>query len=268
VVGTVVAVTAAMYASVLAATRVAGRRTLAQLSAFDVVVTIALGTILGSTAVSPSVSYGDGVAAILALLSLQVVIGSIRRRSPAMRRLVDFRPLDVVDGGQVDLPRGLLGPQLTEDELRSQLRLRGCFDPGTVRQAVLEPVGGMSVASAGPVRRRLLSTREVLEAHLECRMRGDLGADLRENYSPDVVLLSAEGVHRGHDGVRRLAAVLRSYVQPGSYDYGRLLVADEVGFLRWSAQSAGIDVHDGADIYVVRGGLIIAQTIHYSPRER
>ncbi len=45
VVGFVVLSTVAMYLSVLIGVRIAGRRTLAQLSAFDAVVTIALGSI-------------------------------------------------------------------------------------------------------------------------------------------------------------------------------------------------------------------------------
>lgn len=85
-----------------------------------------------------------------------------------------------------------------------------------------------------------------------------------ENYAPDVVLLSAEGVNHGHDGVRRLAEVLRSYVEPGTYHYRDLLVEGEVGLLQWTARDEKVRIHDGADSYLVRDGRIIAQTIHYS----
>lgn len=109
------------------------------------------------------------------------------------------------------------------------------------------------------------STREVLESHLALRAEGDLEADLRQNYSDDVVLLSwGEGVHRGKDGVRELAGVLRTYLPEGEYRYGVLVVADEYGLLRWSGSGAGTVVHDGADSFVVRDGRIVAQTIHYA----
>ncbi|MBC7277197.1 nuclear transport factor 2 family protein [Nocardioides sp.] len=109
-------------------------------------------------------------------------------------------------------------------------------------------------------------TRKVLESHLRRRSNGDLESDLAENYADDVVLLSSEGVHHGHDGVRLLATILGSYVSSADYHYQQLLVEGEVGMLQWSASGAGVRIHDGADSYVVRGGLIVAQTIHYSTR--
>jgi len=111
------------------------------------------------------------------------------------------------------------------------------------------------------------STREVVESHLHYRKSGDLDKDLAENYAEDVTLLSWEGVHRGHDGVRKLADILKSYVPEGSYSYEQVLAEGEVGMLRWRGTGGDVRIHDGADSYVVREGLIQAQTIHYSVRE-
>ena len=109
-------------------------------------------------------------------------------------------------------------------------------------------------------------TRDVLDDHLRRRQAGDLEGDLRENYHPDVVLLSAEGVHHGTDGVRALAGVLRRYLPDGDYRYRQVLTRGEVGMLVWSGRCADTDteVHDGVDSYVVQEGRIVAQTIHYA----
>lgn len=112
------------------------------------------------------------------------------------------------------------------------------------------------------------TTREVLESHLDQRQAGDLERDLATNYDDDVVLLSAEGIHHGHEGVRMLASILRTYVHAGRYSYRQLLVHGEVGMLQWTAQGDHFAVHDGADSYVVRRGRIVAQTIHYSATRR
>jgi hypothetical protein len=101
---------------------------------------------------------------------------------------------------------------------------------------------------------------------LRYRKRADLEGDLRENYADDVLLMSAEGINHGHDGVRKLASILRSYVTSAGYDYRDILVEDDLGHLEWSASGSEVDVHDGADSYVVRDGRIVAQTIHYSTR--
>ncbi len=108
------------------------------------------------------------------------------------------------------------------------------------------------------------STREVLESHLAHRESGDLEGDLAENYHPDVVLLSwGEGSDRGLDGVRRRAQVLSSYVGHGAFEYEELLVEGEMGMLRWNGVEGEVRVRDGVDSFVVRDGLIVAQTIYY-----
>lgn len=113
------------------------------------------------------------------------------------------------------------------------------------------------------------TAREVLESHLELRQEGDLEKDLATNYHDHVVMLSwGEGVHRGKDAVRRLASILNTYLPQGQYQYHQLLVADEYGMLQWTGTSQDEVVHDGADSYVVRDGLIAAQTIHYAAAPR
>jgi hypothetical protein len=110
------------------------------------------------------------------------------------------------------------------------------------------------------------STRAVLESHLELRRGHDLETDLGRNYAPDVVVLSAEGVNHGHDALRMTAAILDHYAGDDEYDYHDLLVDDGYGMLLWSARRSDLQIHDGADSYVVRDGLIRMQTIHYSVR--
>jgi hypothetical protein len=112
------------------------------------------------------------------------------------------------------------------------------------------------------------SPRDVLESHLQLSQAGRLEEDLERNYADDVVLLSYEGINRGHDGVRRLAAVLRNYVDAGHYSYDQILVEGDVAMMRWHAADGDTVVHDGADSYVISDGRIRAQTIHFSARSR
>jgi hypothetical protein len=113
---------------------------------------------------------------------------------------------------------------------------------------------------------RTRTTADVLADHLRCRRAGDLESDLRYNYHRDVLLLSAEGVHNGHDGVRRLAAILRSYLTDAGYEFHKTMTDGDLGVLVWSGRCARDDdcMYDGVDSYVVRDGMIAAQTINYS----
>ncbi len=108
------------------------------------------------------------------------------------------------------------------------------------------------------------TTQDVIEAHLEYRLAGDLERDLAENYSPEVVLLSwGEGVRHGHDGVRFLAGVLGTYLPDGSYRYEDVVSDGRFGLLRWEGRGPRTEVRDGVDSFVVEDGVIVAQTIHY-----
>ena len=144
-IGYVIASTLAVYGSTLVAIRLAGRRTVAELSAFDVVITVAIGSLVASTATSSEPSYAQGMTALMTLLVLQVGIGALRQRSSTLRRVLDFKPETVVEGDQLHLPKGPLTSQMTRDELHSKLRERGVFDLDDVTLVVVEPTGKLSV---------------------------------------------------------------------------------------------------------------------------
>ncbi|MDP9414358.1 MAG: nuclear transport factor 2 family protein [Pseudomonadota bacterium] len=108
------------------------------------------------------------------------------------------------------------------------------------------------------------SPADVLDDHLRERKEGSVEQDLSRNYSDDLVVLTGGGVFRGHDGLRQLAERLRQELPDATFEYRTRLIEGEVGFLLWSARSANAYVDDGADSYVIRGGRIVAQTIHYT----
>lgn len=72
-----------------------------------------------------------------------------------------------------------------------------------------------------------------------------------------------EGAHHGHDGVRLLAGVLRTYLPDGDYRYDDLRIVDAYGLLRWSGSGPRDERLRGVDSFVVADGRIIAQTISY-----
>ncbi len=114
------------------------------------------------------------------------------------------------------------------------------------------------------------STREVLEDHLTKFHIGKLEEDLVENYAQDVVVLSTFGVYHGHDGITHLTRLLTRDLPSAEYEFYNLLVEGEHAFVEWSANSNRTRVRDGVDSYLIRGGQIVMQTIHYTvePKDR
>lgn len=148
--GTVVR-TAFVYVATLLAVRIAGRRTLAQLSAFDVIVTIALGSLAAGAALPSDPSLLDFVGVLLTFLAMQVVIGAFRQRFRPVRSILDFPPRVIAQDGDVSIRNSLWSAQITRDELESRLRQAGVGDLGAARVVVLEPTGKVSVTTEAEI---------------------------------------------------------------------------------------------------------------------
>jgi hypothetical protein len=111
------------------------------------------------------------------------------------------------------------------------------------------------------------SAKEVLDDHLRLAQseEWDFEADLKRNFSENIVLLTSFGVYRGYEGARKKGRLLLDQLPGGRWIYKQILVEGELGFLEWSATSkTGARVEDGADSYLIRNGRIHAMSIHYT----
>lgn len=137
-----------IYVVAVVAVRIAGRRTLAQMSAFDIVVTIALGTLVASSALPSRPAVVDGVAVLLTLLGLQVSIATLRQRFPGVQRVTDYSLEVLLRDGKVQLHRGPFTAQVTHRDLEGKLRQHGMIDIDQLRLVILETGGQISVLAA------------------------------------------------------------------------------------------------------------------------
>jgi uncharacterized membrane protein YcaP (DUF421 family) len=79
--GRVLLVGTLAYAALVLLLRISGKRTLSKLNAFDLVVTVALGSTLATVLLSKSVALAEGVLALCLLVSLQYAIAWLSVRS-------------------------------------------------------------------------------------------------------------------------------------------------------------------------------------------
>lgn len=112
------------------------------------------------------------------------------------------------------------------------------------------------------------AARDVFLDHLECAQRGDIAADIERNFSATCTLLTSYGVFRGHDGVRKAAALLDQQIGRTKYEYRTQMTDGEVAFLEWTAESSSARIDDGSDSYLIRNGRIEAMTIHYTVQSK
>ncbi|MBA3983378.1 MAG: DUF421 domain-containing protein [Acidimicrobiia bacterium] len=145
--GRVVALGAAAYTVMVIVLRVSGKRTLAKLNAFDLVVSVALGSVLATIALSRDVSLADGVAAITVLVAAQWVVSWASVHTSVAQRLVRAEATVVFDSGRFD-DVVLSRVRLTRGEVCQAIRSSGCGDFELVAAVVLETDGSLSVVSA------------------------------------------------------------------------------------------------------------------------
>ncbi|MHA6803677.1 DUF421 domain-containing protein [Salinifilum ghardaiensis] len=135
--------TVGVYLALILFSRIAGLRSFAEMTNFDFAATIIFGSMSATTAVSTSTSLVQGVVALAVLFAVQALIAYLRR-TKRIERAVDSRPLLLMDGTEV-LTGNLARARMSDDDLRSKLRLAGVVRSEQVAAVVLETTGTVSV---------------------------------------------------------------------------------------------------------------------------
>jgi uncharacterized membrane protein YcaP (DUF421 family) len=137
--------TASVYVLVLLVLRLAGKRTLAEMTTFDLVILLLL-----SEAVQPALTGGDesvtGAALIvLTLVGLDALLGVVKHRVPRVARILDDVPTLLLADGTLR-EDALRRHRVDADDILEAARLQhGIPSLREVRFAVLERTGGISI---------------------------------------------------------------------------------------------------------------------------
>ncbi|MBV8673179.1 MAG: DUF421 domain-containing protein [Acidobacteriaceae bacterium] len=132
------------YIAVVALLRYFGKRALTKMNAFDMVVTVAVGSAFASAVMSKNISLSDGVAAFLVLLILQRVFAGLSIRLGWFGRYLKAQPLLIVYRGTI-LWHNARKEQLGDLEILGGIRNASIAAVEDVLAMVLEPDGTFSV---------------------------------------------------------------------------------------------------------------------------
>jgi uncharacterized membrane protein YcaP (DUF421 family) len=143
----IVVVGTAAYAALVLILRVSGKRTLAKLNAFDLVVTVALGSTLATVLLSKSVALADGLLGFALLVGLQYAVAWLSVRSPRFGAVVKSEPSLLLHRGRF-LEGAMRRQRVTQEEVVSALRSSGLARPEDAAAVVLETDGSLSVVRA------------------------------------------------------------------------------------------------------------------------
>jgi uncharacterized membrane protein YcaP (DUF421 family) len=132
-----------MYVTALLGLRVAHRRTLAQWTGIDFAAAVAVGAIVGRTAVAEAQSLLVGVVALLTILAAHAAV-TFGRYVPGVVRLTDHRVRVLVEHGRVRR-RQLHICGLTEGDLYAHLRQQGVYSLSSLRYVLYEAKGDLTL---------------------------------------------------------------------------------------------------------------------------
>ena len=139
--------TAFMYLYTLGLVRLLGKRGMGELSPFDFVIIVSLGSAVGDPMFYADVPLLHGVIVVTVVVGLQRLVFRLTERSPAMEHLIESSPALLVEDGKI-VQKTLDLEDLSERELFMYLRLEGVEQLGEVRLAYLEQNGRVSVYKA------------------------------------------------------------------------------------------------------------------------
>ena len=134
------------YVALIVLLRLSGKRALSKMNAFDLVVTVALGSTFSTVLLDRSISLAEGVLALSLLISLQYVITWLSVRSKRFQALVKSEPTLLVRDGTY-LTNAMRNQRVSQEEILSALRLHGVTDVNQAVCVILETDGSLSVIS-------------------------------------------------------------------------------------------------------------------------
>lgn len=135
------------FAAVVLLLRVAGKRSITKLNAFDLILIFTVGSILATTIINPDTTLSEGLWALALLVGLQWLTAWLSSRSVGFRTLIKSQPTLLVYDGEM-LLENMKKERILEVEVQSALRQHGIHDIKNAKAVVLETEGKISVLAA------------------------------------------------------------------------------------------------------------------------
>ncbi|PZU84070.1 MAG: DUF421 domain-containing protein [Chryseobacterium sp.] len=136
--------TGIMFFVIIFGLRLLGKRGVKQLSVFELVVIIGLGSAAGDPMFYKDVGIMPAIVVFTMIISLYTIITYFIGKSKKFEKLVEGKPICLIDNG-IFCINDLRKESLGEDEFFAELRLKGVSQLGQIEKAIEEISGEISV---------------------------------------------------------------------------------------------------------------------------
>jgi uncharacterized membrane protein YcaP (DUF421 family) len=138
-----------VYAVLIGLLRLFGKRELAQLNPFDLVVLLTLSNAVQNAIIGDDNTVVGGVLGAVSLLAVNWVVVRFLYRHESLDRLVEGESDVLIEHGDLQ-PQRLDHEMITRAELETAARKQGFGSLADVERAVLEPGGGITFSARQP----------------------------------------------------------------------------------------------------------------------
>lgn len=136
--------TVILYAVVIFAVRVMGKRQIKEMQASEIVVTLMISNIAAMPMQEVGISIFTGIIPIITLVVTEMGMSYLMLKNRSFRELISGMPVVVIEKGQIN-QAAMRSLRLSNEDLFEELRKKDIFDPGTVEYAIVETDGVLSV---------------------------------------------------------------------------------------------------------------------------
>lgn len=132
------------YTGLVVFLRISGKRTLSKLNAFDLVVTVALGSTLATILLSADVALAEGLVAFAMLVGLQWIVARLSVAWAPIKKVTRSEARVLLEDGDF-IERAMREERVTHAEVEQAARKEGFGDLADLAAIVLETDGSFSV---------------------------------------------------------------------------------------------------------------------------
>lgn len=136
--------TTLVFLSLLVFTRFLGKTQVGQLTFYEYVSGITIGSLAANIAAADVDKVWNHYYDMVLFVVLTYVLSLITIKSRPLRKLIDGSPTIVIENGRI-IEENMRTLRYDIDELSGHLRQQGVFDPAEVQYAILEITGDLSV---------------------------------------------------------------------------------------------------------------------------
>jgi uncharacterized membrane protein YcaP (DUF421 family) len=125
--------------------RIAGKRTLAQITTFDAVLLLIISETTQAALVDTDDSMTNSILLILTMVGIDIILSCIKRRFPTVEHVIDGVPL-ILFGRQGLNEYALTKERVDEEDILNAARkLQGLMNLDEVEYAILEQTGAITI---------------------------------------------------------------------------------------------------------------------------